>query len=255
MASKRTFGLVSNYGGSDSEDEEENIEDEKKTNPEKFGSLVLVEKRSKPSETEDTAQEEAGPDGMRSKWEGVRTEYEDSSLMYKYTQDLEVSQDDRQPQSVSEALAAADSVLQSGQPEKAVEDSEYYKELFAQQLKREKEKKAREQAALEWEVREIQKEIADERKKWEGVWSDEEGEGAETEAIFQDQKRRNDVLQAVIDEVEKSNKKPDDGDSKLDKYTKKGEGWKRLQLIAESRVNTDPEQVNKYPSHKFPLKD
>lgn len=47
----------------------------------------------------------------------------------------------------------------------------------------------------------------------------------------------------------------DEGDSKLDKYTKKGDGWKRLQLIAQSRVNTDPDKVNQYPSHKFPLKD
>ena len=93
-------------------------------------------------------------------------------------------------------------------------------------------------------------------ERWRIRWVNggDEGEGAESEAIFHDQKRRNDVLQAVIDEVEKSNKK-DEGDSKLDKYTKKGEGWKRLQLIAESRVNTDPDQVNKYPSHKFPLRD
>ena len=62
------------------------------------------------------------------------------------------------------------------------------------------------QAALDCEIREIQKEIEDERKKWDGVWSDDEGEGAETEAIFKDQKRRNDVLQAVIDEVNKTNK-------------------------------------------------
>ena len=47
----------------------------------------------------------------------------------------------------------------------------------------------------------------------------------------------------------------EEGDSKLDKYTKKGDGWKRLQLIAQSRVNTDPDKVNQYPSHKFPLKD
>ena len=252
MASKRTFGLVCDYGDSDSEDE--NIEEEKITNPEKFGSLV--ESRTEPSETEENKAEESEPVVKRSKWEGVRAEYEDSSLMYKYTQDLEDQTE--AGKSVNQALAAADSLLQSSQsskPEKPVEESELYKELYAQQLKREEEKKAREQAALEWEVREIQKEIAEERKKWEGVWSDEEGEGAETEAIFHDQKRRNDVLQAVIAEVEKSNKKSEEGDSKLDKYTKKGEGWKRLQLIAESRVNTDPEQLNKFPSHKFPLRD
>ena len=252
MASKRTFGLVSDYGGSDSEDEKEDIEEEKKTNPEKFGRLV--ENTSKSSETENKESDELETNAKRSKWEGVRAEYEYSSLMYKYTQDLEEADPNIPAGGVSEALAAADEVLKSSEPDKPAEQSDHYKQLFAQQLKREEEKKKAEQAALDWEIREIQKEIAEERKKWDGVWSDEEGEGAETAAVYQDQKRRNEVLQAVIDEVEKSNKK-DDGDSKLDKYTKKGEGWKRLQLIAESRVNTDPDQLNKYPNHKFPLRD
>ena len=251
MASKRTFGLVSDYGGSDSEDEHEDIEDEKKTSPEKFGRLV--EKNTETSQTEAKTAEkklsERQEEIKRSKWSGVRTEYETSSLMYQYTQDLEG------PQSVTIALAEADKVAQSSKPEAAVEESEHYQQLFAQQLAREKDKAAREEAALNWEIREIQKEIAEERKRWDGVWSDEEGEGAESQAIFHDQKRRNDALQAVIDEVEKTNKKSEEGDSKLDKYTKKGQGWKRLQMIAESRVNTDPEQLNKYPAHKFPLKD
>ena len=245
MASKRTFGLVSNYGDSDSEDEEANIEAEKKTSPEKFGRLV-EEKTETPAE--ETGETETA--SKRSKWSGVRAEYETSSLMYQYTQDLEGER-----QSVTAALAEADKVVQSRQPEKAVEESEHYKELFAQQLAREQHKAAQEQAALDWEIQEIQKEIAEERKKWDGVWSDEEGEGAESQAIFQDQQRRNDVLQAVIAEVEKTNKKSEEGDSKLDKYTKKGQGWKRLQMIAESRVNTDPEKLNQYPAHKFPLKD
>ena len=46
-----------------------------------------------------------------------------------------------------------------------------------------------------------------ERKRWDGVYSDEEGDGAETEAVFKDQRRRNDVIQAVLDEVTKTNKK------------------------------------------------
>ena len=46
-----------------------------------------------------------------------------------------------------------------------------------------------------------------------------------------------------------------EGDTNLEKYNKKGEGWKRLQMIAQSRVNTDPDKINQYPSHKFPLKD
>ena len=251
MASKRTFGLVSDYGGSDSEEEQENIEDEKKASPEKFGRLV--EKKAETSRTEAKTAEktlETQEASKRSKWSGVRTEYETSSLMYQYTQNLEES-----PQSVTAALAEADKVAQSSKPEAAVEESEHYQQLFAQQLAREKDKAAREEAALNWEIREIQKEIAEERKRWDGVWSDEEGEGAESQAIFHDQKRRNDVLQAVIDEVEKTNKKSEEGDSKLDKYTKKGQGWKRLQMIAQSRVNTDPEKLNQYPAHKFPLKD
>ena len=154
--------------------------------------------------------------------------------------------------SAEAALAEADRVLSTVTSEE--DKAEYVKKLVKQQEIREQERKEREQAALDWEIREIQKDIEEERKRWDGVWSDEEGEGAETEAIFKDQKRRNDVLQAVIDEVQKTNKK--DEESKLDKYNKKGEGWKRLQLIAESRVHTsDPDQLNKYPNHKFPLRD
>ena len=85
--------------------------------------------------------------------------------------------------------------------------TEYVQKLVKQHQRREKEQKDREQAALDWEIAEIQKEIEDERKRWDGVWSDEEGDGAETEAIFKDQKRRNDVIQAVLDEVQKTNKK------------------------------------------------
>ena len=62
------------------------------------------------------------------------------------------------------------------------------------------------------------------------------------------------------------NTKANEGDPKLDKYSKyyqdgnpgagkanvkPGEGWKRLQLIAQSRVNCeDPDQIKKYPNHK-----
>ena len=60
---------------------------------------------------------------------------------------------------------------------------------------------------MDWEIREIQKDIEEERKRWDGVYSDEEGDGAETEAVFKDQTRRNDVIQAVLDEVTKTNKK------------------------------------------------
>ena len=41
----------------------------------------------------------------------------------------------------------------------------------------------------------------------ENIYSDDEGEGAESEAVCKDQKRRVNVLQAVIDEVKKANTK------------------------------------------------
>jgi len=284
MSSKRTFGLVGDYGGDSSDDESGAVNENKDSaaDPECLGYLVV--KKSKVStdntESEDSTEVSIGSKDstssketvLRSKWEGVRTEYEDSSLMYKYTQDLaeddeetfknkKVTESDSSIDAASKALAEADNVLKGVNDKTnvaddgSVEQSEYVKQLVAEQQRREKEMKEREQAALDWEIQEIQKEIEEERKRWDGVYSDEEGEGAETEAIFQDQKRRNDVLQAVLDEVQKKNKSAEEGDSKLDKYTKKGEGWKRLQLIAQSRVNTDPDKVNQYPSHKFPLRD
>ena len=108
MASKRTFGLVSDYGDSDSEDE--NIENEKKSSPEKFGRLVEKNTESETRGTEEKTEDETVETeaaSKRSKWSGVRTEYETSSLMYRYTQDMEAEQ------SVTAALAEADKVVQS----------------------------------------------------------------------------------------------------------------------------------------------
>merc|ERR1712083_1006790 len=159
----------------------------------------------------------------------------------------------------ADALAAADAVIQSvavNNMKTVLDDpkakSEYYQKVYEETLKEEQAKKAVEEAARDWEIKEIQREIEEERKKWDAAWSDDEGEGAESEAVFKDQKRRETVLQAVIDEVKKANKKPVE---EVKSFAKKGEGWKRLQIIAESRVKNDPEKYITYPSHKFPLRD
>lgn len=271
MTTKRTFGLVGDYG-SDSEGENEGASESavQGQGEAEVAHGYLVEKAPK---LEETKSQKKDLDSVKtpseqpwSKWQGVRKEYDDSSLMYKFTQDLD--DDDLGSKELNEkktaaiaAVSDADNVP-SKTPEEGsdesnipVEQTEKFKHMVAEHQRRDRERKEAEQAALDWEIREIQNEIGEERKKWDGVWSDDEGDGAETEAIFRDQKRRNDVLQAVINEVNKSNTKADEGESKLDKYTKKGDGWKRLQLIAQSRVNTDPDKVNQYPSHKFPLKD
>ena len=98
MSSKRTFGLVGDYGGDSSDDESGAVNENKDSaaDPECLGYLVV--KKSKVStdntESKDSTEVSIGIKDstssketvLRSKWEGVRTEYEDSSLMYKYTQ-------------------------------------------------------------------------------------------------------------------------------------------------------------------------
>jgi len=279
MSLKRTFGLVGDYGSSDSEGEEpveiepkQSKTAKKETPTEVVSALVKTDIATNNDEKVEVA---AVPS---SKWMGVRQEYEDSSLMFKYIQDTEkvnstansdvnlVDKNISADQAAKDALAAADAVLLTvggggtvkGGIVTALDDptakAEYYKTVYEESLKKEKEQKAREEAARDWEIKEIQREIEEERKKWEGAWSDDEGEGAETEAVHKDQKRRRDVLQAVIDEVAKANKKPEET-TKDRVHTKQGERWKRLQVIAEARVQSDPEKYITFPQHKFPLRD
>jgi len=286
MSLKRTFGLVGDYGSSsedenDMEEEEETAVKKSKQQPTEEQDAQAIIESVDEVEVEGDKVGEVPPHS--SKWEGVRKEYEDSALMYKYIQDTEEEEKtdkDKSSEAIkkpasedvaidaekaaADALAAADAVLKSvavkeGEAVKTVLDdpeakAKYYKAIYEESLKEEQAKKAMEEAARDWEIREIQREIEDERKKWDAVWSDDEGEGAESEAVCKDQKRRVNVLQAVIDEVKKANKKPEE-DSKVQQFTKKGEGWKRLQIIAESRVKNDPEKYITYPTHKFPLRD
>lgn len=278
MSLKRTFGLVGDYGSS-SEDENETAAGEgraekKSKQPTSQDAQIIIES----VDHEEVAVEnvsEVPPHS--SKWEGVRKEYEDSALMFKYIQDTEEDENKDKPsdaavkkpvsedvaidaeKAAADALAAADAVLKSAAEKEVktvlddpVAKAKYYKAIYEESLKEEQAKKAMEEAARDWEIQEIQREIEDERKKWDAAWSDDEGEGAESEAVCKDQKRRVNVLQAVIDEVKKANTKPEED---VKQFTKKGEGWKRLQIIAETRVKSDPEKYITYPTHKFPLRD
>lgn len=211
MTTKRTFGLVGDYG-SDSEGENEGSSEQAEQGQEEKEAVhgYLVEKAPKLNESTPTPTEQSW-----SKWQGVRKEYDDSSLMYKFTQDLDDENIDSKTsnEKKSEDTAVADDNVPNRtstgeiEPNIPVEKTEQFKQMVAEHRRRDQELKEKEQAALDWEIREIQNEIEEERKKWDGVWSDDEGDGAETEAIFQDQKRRNDVLQAVINEVNKTNTK------------------------------------------------
>ena len=83
MASKRTFGLVGDYGDDSSDDNEENSTNDTDERSDKCMGY-FVEKKSKVEE--DVNNGGTITSQQYSKWNGVRTEYEDSSLMYKYTQ-------------------------------------------------------------------------------------------------------------------------------------------------------------------------
>ena len=78
-------------------------------------------------------------------------------------------------------------------------------EVYEATLVREQERLAREEAAREAEIAEIKREVKQQRMRWDTANSDDEGGGAESEAVAQDQARRNDVLSAVLAEVQKVN--------------------------------------------------
>ena len=187
MSLKRTFGLVGDYGSSsESEDEETKEQIIKKSKQ----PLKEAQDITENVEHVDIANDNTAP-ATSSKWEGVRQEYEDSSLMFKYIQDTEeevgtetkgksdvektVENKDHAERAASDALAAADAVLKSaGTVKTGLDDpaakAEYYKTVYEESLKEEQEKKVREEAARDWEIREIQREIEDERKKWDAAW-------------------------------------------------------------------------------------
>merc|ERR1712192_329615 len=124
---------------------------------------------------------------------GVRKEYDDSSLMYKY-----VTEDESRPEIATTEVACSELSAEARQT--------IYKEAYEASLYQRNEKKNADQQALDWEVAQIQADIEDQRKRWEAVYSsDEEGEagGAETQAVVTDMKRREAVVAAVVEEVTK----------------------------------------------------
>ena len=88
MSLKRTFGLVGDYGSS-SEDENDMVEEraEKKSKqPTSQDAQRIIDSVDKEEVEIENDREVPHPS---SKWEGVRKEYEDSALMFKYIQDTE----------------------------------------------------------------------------------------------------------------------------------------------------------------------
>merc|ERR1712192_15758 len=184
----------------------------------------------------------------RDRWAGVRKEYDDSSLMYKY-----VTEDESRPEIAATELPSSELSTEARQT--------IYKEAYEASLYQRNEKKNADQQALDWEVAQIQADIEDQRKRWEAVYSsDEEGEagGAETQAVVTDMKRREAVVAAVVEEVTKKEVITHRALAhvEMEAPIQHGERWKRLQVIAQSRKKMEPDRYGStYPGHKFPMRD
>jgi len=284
MSQKRTFGLVCDYGSGNSDDEDEEV-DTKKTKTDEIDSPLKGVSEETDTNTNNTEETEV----RNSKWAGVRQEYEDSSLMYKYVIDNEKSENEVGDKIDASSETPKDDTIDNGksenevgdkidtstetpkkdaQPTPIVESSKetvttdpasmkaamdnYYKVAYENSMQQIKEREKRDQIAVEWEIQEIQKEIGSERKRWEAVYSDDEGEGAETAEVVKDMARRKKNITEVVAEVT-CKKKPEE-DENL--FQGKGERWKRLQMMSETRVKNNPEKYGgDFPNHKFPLRD
>ena len=93
MTSRRTFGLVGDYGGDSSDEEDKNGsvpgpgDDEVEEKNSEYGYLVQKTPKLDTAANSNTSSSKVEASALtRSKWDGVRTEYDDSSLMYKFTQ-------------------------------------------------------------------------------------------------------------------------------------------------------------------------
>merc|ERR1719187_127185 len=187
-------------------------------------------------------------------WDRATREYEERSLLYNFI--VSTEEDDQKDNAIEHDK---DSVEPVCEPEKAKE-TELEKTLPIENIAAKNANGQNEAATSkqtqniennerDWEIREIQKEIEQQQKVWDPVYSDDEGTGAEDAAVHKDLGRRAKVMNEVVKEVlpAPANKK--------DENHVPGEGWKRLQLRAETRVKNFPEQYVTYPQHKFPLRD
>lgn len=134
MSTKRTFGLVGDYGETDSEEEEEE------------------EKRVKTESVPEEEQEEEVKEGrVRSVWDGVRKEYEDSSLMYKFVTEGE--------EGTNVGVCPGGGTLS----EEARQT--LYKEALEASLQNVHQRRTAEEQVLELEIRAIQSDIQEQRKR------------------------------------------------------------------------------------------
>merc|ERR1711915_912823 len=102
------------------------------------------------------------------------------------------------------------------------------------------------------EIQAIQAEIQAQRNTWQSVYSDEEDETDIESALSRNRKRK---------ETTSSSSSSSCSTSTLTRpfldgpQFEKGERWKRLKIMAETKVKNNPEKYASIPKHKFPLRD
>merc|ERR1719402_1960421 len=159
-------------------------------------------------------------------WDRATREYEERSLLYNFI--VSTEEDDQKDNAIEHDK---DNVEPECEPEKAKE-TELEKTLPIKNIAA-KNANGQNEAATSKQIQNIENNERD----WE------------IREVQKDLKRREKVMNEVVKEVlpAPANKK--------DENHVPGEGWKRLQLRAETRVKNFPEQYVTYPQHKFPLRD
>jgi len=282
-STKRTFGLVSGYG-SDTESEDSDQEEVVKK--------IKVGGREEGEEVKDYEVEDDLPQSkaLSASLLRARREYEERSMLYSFICSAEQDEkNEDQPEAnnedtekdinsqgidsdtcnvkVTEGDAIKDDGCNEVKKARKVEDEEdvenkdnvaldncqssvvenHYKDVIDQNRTA-----VIENNDKDWEIRAIQAEIETQQKDWEPVYSDDEGTGAEDAAVFKRAKKR----AVVMKDLEKESVKPMNRIERiLPEGHVPGEGWKRLQLMAETRVKNFPEKYTTFPVHKFPHKD
>jgi hypothetical protein len=234
------FGL---FGGADSDSEDENktVEATEENEP-------IAEDNSE--ENLENVEEEK-PVKVKSKWRGVLEEYDSSSYLHHFVKDddetdgrtddqpAEEKTDGSAPDIQTDASNLANlskSFLSRDACERALQSTIKDHRKMTAELQRQQELEERQRNL---EIAAIQGEIEADRAHWQPVYSDEEGEGVEVEK----KKRKKKEYKGNI------NFRSGEGT-----HFPPGERWKRLKLMAETKVKNNPEKYASIPIHKFPLR-
>merc|ERR1711915_727433 len=99
------------------------------------------------------------------------------------------------------------------------------------------------------EIQAIQAEIQAQRNTWQSVYSDEEDE-TDIESALSRNRKRKETTSSSSCSTSTLTRPFLDGPQ-----FEKGERWKRLKIMAETKVKNNPEKYASIPKHKFPLRD